>query len=250
MQHMQRIEDDITRRHVCAMSAIDLSHNKARELREQTGTRVAAVVISETGAQYASSSAVRVFGQNDYEHWDPLASEQQRIPMFRNLMMSNWHCWCCRPMRPKQPLRHSRTSVEYESRELEGMTSVDLAYLHSNISCALVALMDQTSGPRLEQWQGSTKRSRLLLFVKVLREVTKMADRKQVEDVKPTVDTATQSRVLGQHGNEPRDAMAQFRATKDPDVKKLDNDQLALLLQRTNEARAAIAAELNRRLNN
>lgn len=77
-----------------------------------------------------------------------------------------------------------------------------------------------------------------------------MADRKQVEDVKPTVDTATQSRVLGQHGNEPRDAMAQFRATKDPDVKKLDNDQLALLLQRTNEARAAIAAELNRRLNN
>ncbi|KAJ0236181.1 hypothetical protein HA466_0261710 [Hirschfeldia incana] len=36
-------------------------------------------------------------------------------------------------------------------RMLEGMTSIDLAYLHSNISCALVALMGQTSGPRMEQ---------------------------------------------------------------------------------------------------
>ncbi|XP_013600970.1 PREDICTED: uncharacterized protein LOC106308355 [Brassica oleracea var. oleracea] len=36
-------------------------------------------------------------------------------------------------------------------RELEGMTSSDLASLHVKISCALVALMDQTSGPRMEQ---------------------------------------------------------------------------------------------------
>lgn len=36
-------------------------------------------------------------------------------------------------------------------RKLQGMTSIDLAYLHSNISCALVALMGQTSGPRMEQ---------------------------------------------------------------------------------------------------
>lgn len=132
MQHMQRIEDDITRRHVCAMSAIDLSHNKARELREQTGTRVAAVVISETGAQYASSSAVRVFGQNDYEHWDPLASEQQRIPMFRNLMMSNWHCWCCRPMRPKQPLRHSRTSVVTTEQDQHADWLSSISYFFSS----------------------------------------------------------------------------------------------------------------------
>lgn len=57
-------------------------------------------------------------------------------------------------------------------------------------------------------------------------------------------------RTFGQHGYEHRNPLINFRVTPDPNVRELDDAQLALLVQQTNSARAAIEAEQNRRGNN
>lgn len=65
-------------------------------------------------------------------------------------------------------------------------------------------------------------------------------------------DAPSMPGVLARAGYEPRNPMANFRATNDPNFQELTDEELELLWQQTNAARAAITAEQNqpRRGNN
>lgn len=69
-------------------------------------------------------------------------------------------------------------------------------------------------------------------------------------EVQYQYSSAPMHQVLAQHGYQPIEPMANFRAVSDPNVQDLNPEQLALLVQRTDAARAAIEAERNRRLGN
>lgn len=112
-QDVEPIVNDANRDKSCALSSSYFT-GQAETLHKRSGASVAAIVVSENEAQYRYSSAsmhevIALAGYQPMEPW-PI-SEPWTIPMFRNWMMNNCHCWWCRPMRLELPLRRSRTSV-------------------------------------------------------------------------------------------------------------------------------------------